>query len=129
MPTAKIYGLERVLSPVKQQLSDAIHFCVSDALSFPKEKRLQRFFNMSEQDFYYGEGRSEKYIVIEIALFEGRSKETIKNLIKLLYEHVPPVVGMGKHDLDIIIFELPRHCWGLQGAPGDEQQLDYRVAI
>ena len=129
MPTAKIYGLERILNPVKSQLSDAIHSCVSEALDFPKENRLQRFFGLSEQDFYYGKGRSEKYIIIEIALFEGRSKETIKKLIMLLYERVPSVVGMDKSDLDIMVFELPRHCWGLQGEPGDEKQLSYEVSI
>ena len=129
MPTAKIYGLNRVISPVKSQLSDVIHSCVSEALRFPKEKRLQRFFGLAEEDFFYGEGRTDRYIVIEIALFEGRSKETIKHLIRLLYERVPPVVGMTKQDLDIMIFELPRHCWGLQGSPGDEQQLGYSVAI
>ena len=68
MPTAKIYGLERILNPVKSQLSDAIHSCVSEALDFPKENRLQRFLGPAEQDFYYGEERSENYIIIEIAL-------------------------------------------------------------
>ena len=129
MPTAKIYGLKRIMNPVKNQLSDAIHSCVSEALQFPKGKRLQRFFGLAEEDFFYGEGRTENYTVIEIALFEGRSKETIKQLIHLLYERVPPVIGMTKQDLDIMIFELPRHCWGLQGLPGDEQQLGYSVAI
>ena len=129
MPTAKIYGLERIIHPMKSQLSDAIHSCVSEALSFPEDKRLQRFFELAEEDFYYGGDRSDKYLVIEIILFEGRSKETIKRLIHLLYERVPPINGMNKRDLDIMIFELPRHCWGLQGSPGDEQKLGYEVAI
>ena len=47
----------------------------------------------------------------------------------LLYERVPSVVGMDKSDLDIMVFELPRHCWGLQGEPGDEKQLGYEVSI
>ena len=57
------------------------------------------------------------------------SKQTIKKLIMLLYERVPSVVGMDKSDLDIMVFELPRHCWGLQGEPGDEKQLGYEVSI
>ena len=46
MPTAKIYGLERILNPVKSQLSDAIHSCVSEALISLKENRLQRFLGL-----------------------------------------------------------------------------------
>ena len=130
MPTAKIYGLRKVMDPVKGAMSDAIHECVAEALKFPPEKRLQRFFPMDEEDFHYGSvGRSEKYTVIEIAMFEGRSVETIKSLINMLYEKVPDVTGIPRSDIDITISELPRHAWGLQGAIGDEQSLGYSVAV
>ena len=130
MPTAKIYGLRKVMDPVKKVLSDVIHECVAEALKFPPEKRLQRFFPMDEEDFHYGSiGRSEKYTVIEIAMFEGRSVDTIKFLINKLYEKVPAATGIPRSDIDIMISELPRHAWGLQGAIGDEQSLGYSVAI
>ncbi len=129
MPTAKIYGLRSQVEPIREQLSDIIHGCVSEGLSFPKEKRLQRFILLDEPDFHYGEGRSEKYLVIEIAMFEGRSVETIKGLINLLYERIPPACGIPRRDIDITIHEIPRHCWGLQGALGDEQNLGYEVKV
>lgn len=129
MPTAKIYGLRRVMDPVKTAMSDAIHSCVAEALSFPPEKRLQRFIPLDDEDFFYGEGRSEMYTVIEIALFVGRSKETLRRLLHLLYERVPAATGIPRSDIDIMIFELPRHAWGLQGQPGDEQELGYKVSV
>ena len=130
MPTAKIYGLRKVMDPVKIALSDAIHECVAEALQFPPEKRLQRFFPMDEADFHFGSvDRTEKYTIIEIAMFEGRSVDTIKSLINLLYEKVPQATGIPRSDIDIMISELPKHAWGLQGAIGDEQSLGYSVAI
>ena len=130
MPTAKIYGLRKIMDPVKMALSDAIHECVAEALQFPPEKRLQRFFPMDEADFHFGSvDRTEKYTIIEIAMFEGRSVDTIKSLINMLYEKVPEATGIPRSDIDIMISELPRHAWGLQGAIGDEQSLGYSVAV
>lgn len=129
MPSAKIYGLRSQVEPIRETLSDVIHDCVSEGLAFPREKRLQRFILLDEADYYYGEGRSEKYLVIEIAMFEGRSVDVIKGLINLLYEKIPPATGIPRSDIDITIHEIPRHCWGLQGALGDEQDLGYKVAI
>ena len=129
MPTAKIYGLRSRVEPVREALSDAIHHCVSEALSFPREKKLQRFILLGKEDFHHGEGRSDRYLVIEIAMFEGRSVETIKKLINMLYDAIPPATGIERRDIDITIHEVPRHCWGLQGALGDEQDLGYKVAI
>jgi phenylpyruvate tautomerase PptA (4-oxalocrotonate tautomerase family) len=129
MPTAKIYGLRSQVEPIREILSDVVHECVSEGLAFPKEKRLQRFILLDEADFYYGEGRSEKYLIIEIAMFEGRSVDIIKGLINMLYDRIPSVTSIPRSDIDIMIHEIPRHCWGLQGALGDEQDLGYKVAI
>lgn len=129
MPSAKIYGLKSQVKPIQRTLSDVIHDCVSEGLRFPREKRLQRFILLDEEDFYYGEGRSEKYLVIEIAMFEGRSVEVIKGLINMLYDRITAATDIPRHDIDITIHEIPRHCWGLQGRLGDEQDLGYKVAI
>ena len=130
MPTVKIFALRKVMDPIRMELSDAIHECVSEALKFPREKRLQRFFPMEEEDYHYGSvDRTEKYVVIEISLFEGRSVETIKTLINMIYEKVPQATGIPRSDIDILISELPRYAWGLQGSIGDEQSLGYSVSV
>ena len=130
MPTAKIFALRKVMDPIKMELSDAIHECVSEVLKFPRDKRLQRFFPMEEEDFNYGSvDRTEKYTVIEITMFEGRSVETIKTLISSIYEKVPEATGIPRSDIDILVCELPRHAWGLQGSNGDEQSLGYSVSV
>ncbi len=75
MPQIKIYGLKTELNPVKQQLSDAIHSCMMDALQYPQDKRAHRFFPMDAEDFYYppAPGRTDRYTIVEISMFEGRS--------------------------------------------------------
>lgn len=129
MAQIKIYGLKEQLNPIKSQLSDVIHSCVVDALSFPMEKRAHRFFSLEAEDFYCPVGRTPRYTIIEISMFEGRSTETKKQLIRLLFERAEQTLGISPNDLEITITETPKHNWGFRGQPGDEISLNYKVEV
>ena len=129
MAQVKIYGLRESLDPIKAQLSDVIHSCVVDALQFPQDKRAHRFFPLNPDDFYYPSGRTTKYTIIEISMFEGRSVETKKYLIRLLFERAHQQLNILPQDLEITITETPKHNWGFRGMPGDEIDLNYKVEV
>lgn len=128
MPQLKIYGLKEFLNPIKQELSDVIHSCMVDALEYPADKRSHRFFPLDSSDFFYPADRSQRYTIIELSMFEGRSIVAKKQLIRLLFERVQPL-GISPQDLEITIFETPKHNWGFRGLPGDEHQLSYKVDV
>lgn len=127
MAQVKIYGLREHLAPVREQLSAVIHSCVVDALAFPKDKRVHRFILLDREDFIFTLGRSDRYTIIEIGMFEGRSTETKKQLLRLLMDRISSNLAMHMEDIEIAIFETPRHNWGIRGLPGDELQLSYQV--
>ncbi|MFF2479915.1 tautomerase family protein [Paenibacillus sp. NPDC058071] len=129
MAQVKIYGLKERLNPVKEKLSEVIHSCVVEALQMPADKKFQRFFPMDREDFYYAPGRTEAYTVIEISLFEGRSTESRKRLIRLLFERIQDELDISPQDVEITIFETPKSNWGIRGLPGDELQLNYKVKV
>jgi phenylpyruvate tautomerase PptA (4-oxalocrotonate tautomerase family) len=129
MAQIKIYALRSHLEAHKAQLSETIHACVMEALSFPKGKRAHRFIALDPSDFYYPDGRSEQYTIIEISMFEGRTVETKKKLIHLLFERLEAEVKLAPQDVEITIFETPRANWGFRGMTGDEINLDYKVDI
>jgi phenylpyruvate tautomerase PptA (4-oxalocrotonate tautomerase family) len=129
MAQIKIYGIDSYLNPVKAKLSEVIHSCVVDALQFPIDKRAHRFFPLDRSDFIYPAGRTERYTIIEISMFEGRSVETRKRLIRLLFERIHAELGISSHDIEITIFETPKHNWGFRGLPGDEIGLNYKVEV
>lgn len=130
MPQAKIYGIREHLVPIRQALSDAVNESISVAFQFPAERRLQRFFPMDREDFIYPPSeRTERYTIVEISTFEGRSKETLKQLVREMYTRVPAATGIAPRDLDIIVTQQPRHAWGLMGEPGDEIGLTYKVNV
>jgi phenylpyruvate tautomerase PptA (4-oxalocrotonate tautomerase family) len=125
----KIYGAKAHLDRAKGALSDAIHACAAEALRLPADKRFHRFFPMDTENFYYPEGRTEQYTIIEVSMFEGRSIETKKQFIRMLFDTLHRNLHISPQDIEITIFETPRHNWGIRGAPGDELALDYRVDI
>lgn len=129
MAQVKIYGLRRSLSPLRTVLSDAIHASVMTAFEYPAEKRFHRFLLLDEADFIYPPDRSDRYTIIELSIFEGRSVEARKHLIRQLYERIPQVTGIASQDIEITIFETPRHAWGIRGLPGDEIGLNYKVEV
>lgn len=128
MVQVKIYGVKEHIDPIKLQLSDVIHSCIVDALQYPSDKRAHRFFPLDRSDFVYPAGRTPRYTIVEFSMIEGRSVETKKQLIRLLFERVQ-LLGISTEDLEITIFETPKHNWGFRGLPGDEHQLNYKIEV
>ena len=125
----RIYGIKHKLSSVKAELSDVINSCLVDALGFPPNKRAHRFIPLEAEDFYYPEGRTDAYTVIEINMMEGRTVESKKKLIHLLFERIETRVGIKPVDVEITITESPACNWGFRGMTGDEAKLDYKINV
>jgi phenylpyruvate tautomerase PptA (4-oxalocrotonate tautomerase family) len=129
MAQVKVYALRSTLDPIKRELSSVIHSCVVDALAFPADKRAHRFFPLERDDFWYPDGRTDRYTIIEISMFAGRSVDARKRLIHLLFERIEARLGIAPADVEITITETPRENWGFRGETGDEIALSYRVDV
>ena len=125
----RIYGIKENLNPIKARLSDIINQCMVDALSFPDNKRAHRFIPLDSEDYYYPEGRTESYTVIEISLMSGRSVEAKKSLIHMLFKRIESNLGITPVDVEITISESPACNWGFRGITGDEAKLNYSVNV
>ena len=115
--------------PVRERLSATIHKCVMEALHLPADKRAHRFFLMDKEDFLYPEGRTDAYTIIEIVMIEGRSVETKKRLVRLLFDKIRDEVGISYQDLEVCIQESPAYNWGFRGMHGDEVKLNYKINV
>jgi len=124
-----IYGIDKQLNPIKSRLSDTIHECMQTALGLPEDKRAHRFIPLSKDDFYYPNGRTDAYTVIEINLIAGREIETKKALIKLLFARIEEQLGIAPINIEITIHEQPAHCWGFRGICGDDAKLNYKIEV
>lgn len=102
MSQVKVFGLRSTLGPVIREVSDVIHSCVVDALQYPPDKRAHRFFQLEPEELFYPPGRTERF-----------------------HERL----GILPEDVEITIFETPKHNWGFRGLPGDEHSLNYKVDV
>lgn len=129
MAQIKIYGLKSALEGQQIGISNAIHAAVVETLALPQEKRFHRFMALGENEFFFPTDRSERYLIIEISMFEGRGVETKKALIRALFQKLEAEVGIVAQDVEITIFETPRSNWGIRGQCGDELWLSYTVEV
>ena len=125
MAQVVVYGLRRILGPVRAHLSETIHSCLVEALSLPMEKRFQRLVLLADDEFFAPADRTERYTIIEISMFSGQSVATKKRLLRLLSERLEDEIGIGPADLEVTITETPRENWLIRGLPGDELDLSY----
>lgn len=128
MSQVRIYGHREALATSRGAISDAVHSCLMDALGLPETKRFQRFFPMDTEDFIHPADRSERYTIIEISMFSGRSAEAKRRLIQLLFERLDGI-GIAPQDVEITIFESPAANWGIRGVSADELTLNYDVNV
>ncbi len=129
MAQIRIYGLHNHLNMHRQALSDAIHASAMEVLGLPENKRFHRFIGLASEDFVYPADRGKQYTIIEISMFEGRTVETKKALIRMLFDRLEADCGISPQDLEITITETPPHNWGIRGLPADELTLTYKVEV
>lgn len=129
MGQIKIYGLKEHLTPIRNEVSDTLHSCVVDAFRYPENKRAHRFFYLDPEDFFYPEGRSNQYTIIEISLFEGRTVISKKHLYQLIFERFEKEFNISPNDIEITLTETPLYNWGIRGKPADELILNYKISV
>lgn len=100
-----------------------------DALGMPEDKRAHRFIPLDSENFLMPGGRTDNYTIIEISMMSGRTKETKKRLIRLLFDHIEAEIGIQPQDIEICIYESPPENWGFRGFHGDEVQLNYKIDV
>lgn len=129
MSQIKIYALNETIAQLRIKLSNAIHEALVESLAYPKEKIFQRFIPLEKENFIYPADRSDLYTIIEISMFEGRSKEAKKAFILKLIQNIHLQCGISINDIEITIFETPKENWGIRGQNADELVLNYKVNV
>lgn len=127
MAQFKIYGHESFLKPHAEAISGAIQRAAVAALGLPESKTFHRFLPLEPWQFVTPADRSERYIIIEVMMFEGRPEETIRAFYKALSANLESECAITPQDVELVITESPRRNWLIRGMAGDELELNYRV--
>jgi 4-oxalocrotonate tautomerase family enzyme len=129
MAQVVVFGNRSSLHSNRDALSRAIHGAIMSALSYPAEKRFQRFIALDAADFIYPDDRGPDYTIIEISMFEGRSESAKRELITQLFARIEQEAGIAPHSVEITITETPKVNWGIRGANAADLALGYQVEV
>lgn len=128
MPLVRIEILKGHSRDYKTTLLQSVHDGLVNALSIPDDDRNQRLYELDDYCFERSpdSGKTDKFTLIELTLFPGRSaklkKDAISEITRLLGERLqisPP-------DVFIIINEPPLENWGMKGIQASERSLTYK---
>lgn len=129
MAQVVVYGQRELLRTRRTAISDAVHGAVMAALAYRAEKRFHRFIGLEPEDFIYPADRGPDYTIIEVSMFEGRSEEAKRALIRELFTRLEAEAGLKPHSVEITITETPKVNWGIRGMNAEDLALGYRVDV
>jgi hypothetical protein len=112
MAQIKIYARRALLAECQALISLAVHSALVSALQYPEDKKFQRFFPLDDGDFIHPADRSERYTIIEVSMFEGRSVGAKRALIQALFDNLKAHADIDGQDVEITLFETPKNELG-----------------
>ena len=127
MPVVKIELLKGKDKASLLQIRDEVINAVVYSLQLPDDDRNVRILEY-EPDYFIMKSPYE--MLIELTMFEGRTKVTKKKLYQTIVENLAQNGLMDKSKVFIILNEQPLKNWGVRGGvPADEITLDFKVEI
>ena len=109
------------------KIRDAIMDAVVEGLRLPSYDRNIRVMEYEEAFFTLN---TPYEILIEIAMFSGRTIETKKNLYKTIVERVERTKLLKKENIFIVLNEQTLENWGIKGGTiATEVNLGFKVDI
>jgi phenylpyruvate tautomerase PptA (4-oxalocrotonate tautomerase family) len=108
---------------------DAVQSALREALKIPEWDRTLRLIEHLPSHFAVPPGRGEKFTLVEVTMFSGRSTAAKRTLYQAIVRNlgaldVPPL------DIKIALIETPPENWGLRGGiPASEIDLGFKIDV
>ncbi len=129
MPLVRIETIKGRTPEQKKALLAAVHDALVETLRIPDGDRTQRLHELAPEDFERPPGRSDRYTLIEIAMFPGRSLDAKRRLYQSLVSKLG-ALGTLPADVFIVLHEPPMENWSVRdGIPATEMNLGFEVRV
>jgi phenylpyruvate tautomerase PptA (4-oxalocrotonate tautomerase family) len=113
----------------KQTLLQATHAALVEALGIPDDDRLQRIVEHAREDFQLPPGRSDDFVLVEVTMFAGRSRQAKRRLYRALVRNFGEL-GVAPADVFVVVQEPPLDNWGIRGGQmASEVDLGFEVQV
>lgn len=129
MPIVKIEARRGLPPSLKRDLLAAVHDALVECFRIPDSDRAQQFVEYAPEDFEIPTGRGERFTIVTIAAFAGRSVEAKRGLYKSIAARFD-ALGIPRLDVFIVLQEVPVENWGLRGGViGTDIDFGFKIEV
>lgn len=114
MPLIKIGMIEGRTSEEKLKIAESIHNAMVTAFKIPSGDKNIRIEEYKKENYILPEGKSEQYVLVEIAAFPGRTIDAKRLLYRTIVDNLGNL-GITAGDIFIVLYEEPYENWGIRG--------------
>jgi phenylpyruvate tautomerase PptA (4-oxalocrotonate tautomerase family) len=108
---------------------DAVQSALREALKIPESDRTLRLIEHLPSHFAVPPGRGDRFTLVEITMFSGRSMDAKRKLYQAIVRNLVPL-GVPALDIKITLIETPPENWGLRGGmPASEIDLGFKIDV
>ena len=115
MPLVRVDIIKGKSEEYKRKLLDCIHEGLMDSIGIGDWDRFQRIVEIERQDFETSRDKTDDFMIIEITMFRGRTREQKKALIGRITSGLAETLHIRPTDVFIVIREPADENWGLGG--------------
>jgi phenylpyruvate tautomerase PptA (4-oxalocrotonate tautomerase family) len=128
MPVATIEVRMQYSRAQEVALIDAVHAAMMEGIKIPEWDKTIRLVVHEPHRFAVPPGHGERYTLISIDLFAGRSLHAKKALYRAMVDRLQPL-GIPVDEIKVLLREIPRENFGSRGIPCSEIDLGFEVNV
>ena len=108
---------------------DAVQSALREALKIPEGDRTLRLIEHPASHFAVPPGRGEKFTLVEVTMFSGRSMGAKRALYQAIVRNLA-ALDVPPSDIKITLLETPPENWGVRGGmPASEIDLGFKIDV
>lgn len=129
MPSTTIEVIRQYSRDEESAVVEAVQSALVDALKLPEEDRTVRLVVHEPHRFAIPPDRTDRYTVVSVDLFEGRSMDAKRNLYRALVDNLGHL-GIPADHVKVLLREIPPENWGIRGGrPASDVELGFRIDV
>jgi phenylpyruvate tautomerase PptA (4-oxalocrotonate tautomerase family) len=129
MPSTTVEVVREYPPDEETAIVEAVHAALVEGLEIPDDDRTVRLVVHQPHRVAFPRSRSERYTVVSVDLFEGRSLDAKRRLYQALVRNLGEL-GIPADDVKVLLREIPPENWGLRGGkPASELELGFKIDV
>lgn len=129
MPSTTVEVIREYTPEQESAIVEAVHAALVEGIKIPEGDRTVRLVVHQPHRFAIPPDRTDRYTVVSVDLFEGRSMDAKRNLYKAIVANLGPL-GIPADHVKVLLREIPPENWGIRGGvPASEVDVGFRIDV